>query len=348
MLLRKRPLRFVKLSGKSSFARGFALGGMIKNVCVYNISFLEQRLADAGLPLKYGLKLALENEKVMAKHFPELLEEVRGVAEGSRLPYESVLLETALPFAVDARSGCTVVCAFGTATVDGTPLVGRNYDFLSGFQKCNQLRIVRRKNGELSFLGGTITMLGVEEGLNGAGLFVGDAGWEPKELPASRGLSSRQVMQLVLENCDSVDAAVDLIRETPKFANNAGACYLLADRREAVVMEMGLTKSCLRESEEDMLVASNAFLTSIAEEVNLPEPKAFVRRDLVRKRLRRDKGRVDEESMRELLRDHSIPVCAHNEINTLRSVIAKINERRMLVVDGHPCTSKFQKIPIPR
>jgi Flp pilus assembly protein TadD len=68
-------------------------------------------------------------------------------------------------------------------------------------------------------------------------------------------------MQLVLENCASVDTAIDFIRQTPKFANNVGACYLLADKKEAAVIEMGLTKSCLRRSEEGMLVASNAFLT---------------------------------------------------------------------------------------
>jgi len=190
-------------------------------------------------------------------------------------------------------------------------------------------------------------MLGVEEGMNSAGLFIGDAGWEPKELPPSRGLSSRQVMQLVLENCASVDTAIDFIRQTPKFADNAGTCYLLADKNEAVAIEMGVTKSRLRKSEEAMLVASNAFLTSIAEEMKPPEPTAFTRYNFVRKRLHEKKGKVDNKFMQELLSDHIIPVCSHNEINTLRSVIAKTNERNILVADGYPCTSKFEKIFIP-
>ena len=189
-------------------------------------------------------------------------------------------------------------------------------------------------------------MLGVEEGLNNAGLFIGEAGWEPKELPSSRGLSSRQVMQLVLENCASVDTTIDFIRQTPKFANNAGACYLLADKREAIITEMGLSKSCLRKSEEGILVASNVFLTPIADEIK-PEPTTFTRYDLAREHLCENKGKVDKEFIRELLSDHSVPICSHNEINTLRSVIAKTNERRMLMADGHPCTSKFEEILIP-
>jgi len=320
---------------------------MIKDVCIHNISFLKQELADDGLSLKYGFRLALENEKVIAKHFPELLEEIRGLAEGAQLPYNYVLLETAFPFTVSASSNCTIISAFGTTTIDRSPLVGRNYDFLSDFKKYNQLRIVMRKNKKLSFVGSTITILGVEEGLNNAGLFIGDAGWEPKELPSSRGLSSRQVMQLVLENCISVDTAIDFILQTPRFANNAGTCYLLADKKEAVIMEMGLTKSCLRRSEEGMLIASNAFLTPIAEEMKSPEATALTRNDFARKRLHEKKGKVDNKFMRELLSDHSIPVCTHNEINTLRSVIAKTNERKMLVADGYPCTSKFEEILIP-
>jgi len=340
-------LKFIKLSGESSFARGLTLGKMIRDVCIHGLSFFEQKLAREGLTLEYGLRLALENEKVMEKHFPELLEEIRGIAEGAQLPYNSILLDTAYPFTASTSSNCTIISVLGTITTDRAPLVGRNYDFLLDLKKCNQVRIVTRKNKNFSFVSGTITMLGVEEGLNSAGLFIGDAGWEPKELPSSRGLSSRQVMQLVLENCISVDTAIDFIRQTPKFANNAGTCYLLADKKEAVIMEMGLTKSCLRKSEEGTLIASNAFLTSIAQEMKPPELTAFTRYDFARKYLHENKGKVNNEFMRELLSDHSIPICSHNEINTLRSVIAKTNERKMLVTDGHPCTSKFEEIMIP-
>jgi len=340
-------LKFIKLSGESSFARGFALGKAIKDVCAHNLSFLCQRLAEGGLTVDHGLRLALENEKVMAKRFPELLEEIRGIAEGAQLPYNSILLETAFPFTSNASSKCTIISAFGTTTTDRTPIVGRNYDFLLDFKKCNQLRIITTKNEKFSFIGGTITTLGVEEGLNNAGLFIGDAGWEPKVLPSSRGLSSRQVMQLVLENCASVDTAVDFISQAPKFANNAGTCYLLADKREAVVVEMGLTKSCVRKSEEGMLVASNTFLTPIAEEIKPPEPTAFSRHDFAKKYLHENKGKVDDKFIRKLLSNHDSAICAHNEINTLRSVIAKTNEKKLLVADGNPCTSKFEEILIP-
>ncbi len=340
-------MKYIALRGKSSFARGLTLGKMIKDVCVRSLSFFERKLAEEGLTLEYGLRLALENEKVMAKHFPEQLEEIQGVAEGAQLPYNLMLLETAYPFTAGAPSDCTVVSAFGSTTSERTPIVGRNYDFLIDFRKCNQLRSITGNNGQFSFVGGTVTMLGVEEGINNAGLFVGDAGWEPKELPSSRGLSSRQVMQLVLENCVSVDIAIDFIRQTPKFANNAGACYLLADKRDAVIMEMGLTKSCLRKPEEGMLVASNVFLTFIAEEIKPSEPTALTRYNLARKRLHENKGKVDIKFMRKFLSDHTIPVCSHNEINTLRSVIVKTDKRRMLVADGHPCASDFEKALIP-
>jgi len=340
-------LKFITLGSESGFARGFALGKMIKDVCIHNLSFFKRRLAEEGLTLEYGLRLALENEKVMAEHFPELLEEIQGLAEGAQLPYNHILLETAFPFTANASPKCTIISAIGTTTTDGIPIVGRNYDFLLDFKKCNQLRIVTRKNKKFSFVGGTITILGVEEGLNNAGLFIGDAGWEPEELPSSRGLSSRQIMQLVLENCISVDTAIDFIRQTPKFANNAGTCYLLADKKEAVIMEMGLTKCCLRKPEEDILIASNAFLTPIAEEMKPSELTAFTRHDFAKKYLQERKGKVDIKSMQELLSDHSIPTCTHNEINTLRSVIVKTNERKMLVADGNPCISKFEKILIP-
>jgi hypothetical protein len=338
-------LKIIELTGKSSYARGLVLGKMIKDICIHNLQFLRQKLVDNALSLNYGVKLSLENEKVIAKHFPELLAEIKGLADGAQLPYNYILLETAFPFTAGASSNCTIASAFGSATTDGVPLVGRNYDFLLNFERCNQLRLVTNK--KFSFVAGTVTILGIEEGLNSAGLFIGDAGWEPKELPSSRGLSSRQVMQLVLENCASVDAAIDFIHQIPKFANSAGTGYLLADQKEAAIIEMGLTKSCLRRSKDDILVASNVFVTPIAEEMKPPEPTAVARYDFAIKCLFEGRGKVDNEFMRKLLSDHNIPICSHKEISTLRSVILKTNERKMLVAEGHPCSSEFEEVLIP-
>lgn len=162
------------------------------------------------------------------------------------------------PFIACASSNCTIISALGAIATNGTPIGGRNYDFLSDLMQATS-------------------------------------------------------------NCD---------------------------KREAVIMEMGLTKSCLRKSEEGMLVAFNVFLTFIAEEIKPPEPAALGRHDFARKCFNENKGKVDERFMRELLSDHSIPIRLHNEINTLRSVITKTNERNKLVADGHPCTSKFEKILI--
>ena len=96
-----------------------------------------------------------------------------------------------------------------------------------------------------------------------------------------------------------------------------------------------------------MLVASNVFLTPIAEEMTPSEPTKFNGCELVKKYLYEKKNKVNKKSMRELLSDHSAPICAHGEINTLRSVIAKTNERKIIVADGHPCISKFEEILIP-
>jgi predicted choloylglycine hydrolase len=130
-------LKYIALSGKSSFARGLALGKMIKDVCIHSLSFFEQKLAEEGLTLEYGLRLASENEKVIAKHFPELLEEIRGVAKGAQLPYNSILLETAYPFTTGPPSNCTIISASGSTTSDRISIVGRNYDFLIDFKECN-------------------------------------------------------------------------------------------------------------------------------------------------------------------------------------------------------------------
>jgi isopenicillin-N N-acyltransferase-like protein len=338
-------LKLIKLTDQCNFARGLTLGQRIRDICVHNLAFLKQKLAQGGLSVERGLGLATENERVIAKHFPELLEEIRGLAQGAQLPYEHILLETAFPFAAYASRNCTVISALGTVTTDTVPVVARNYDFLSDFAKCNQVRVVRSR--KFSFVGGTVTMLGVEEGLNNAGLFIGDAGCEPKGVPSSRGLSSRQVMQLVLENCGSVDGAIDFLYHAPKFANNAGTCYLLADKREAVVVEMGLTQGCLRRSDEGVLVASNVFLTGLAEEMKPPEPGAFAKCERTREYLHENRGRVDSRLLRELLSDHTVHMCAHNEINTLRSVVARTNESKVLVSDGHPCISKFEEVLIP-
>lgn len=79
-----------------------------------------------------------------------------------------------------------------------------------------------------------------------------------------------------------------------------------------------------------------------------PEPTAFIRYDFARKYLHGKRVKIDHKSMRELLSNHSVPICTHNEISTLRSVIAKTNERKMFVADGYSCASELKGIKIPR
>ncbi len=142
------------------------------------------------------------------KYFPEILEEIEGLAKGaglSRNALEGILLPM---YCEKMPNLCTCF-----ALSDGENTVfGRNSDFLSSYERLTMNCLYKLK-GSYAFTMNTTSYVEAEDGINEKGLCVGLT----FVFPATKkpGLSAGLIVRYLLEKCANVDEALKALSELP-------------------------------------------------------------------------------------------------------------------------------------
>ena len=161
------------------------------------------------------IQFATECAMIVQHVAPELMDELRGIAEATKLDQQAL---KAFVLTLGEGPGCSVVAIAGQHTVDGKPLFGRNFDFADWDGPYQQLYRTY-PTGKLSSLGGTDVIVGREDGINEAGLVMAQthvAGHSAKP-----GVLFSLVGRMLLDQCRTVEEAVALLERTPHIrANN--------------------------------------------------------------------------------------------------------------------------------
>lgn len=146
---------------------------------------------------------------VYQKFFPEILEEIRGLAEGQCCDcgeMQAVLLSM---YALPPACGCSCFAAAGEEHI----LLCRNSDFLTALEKLNTNVIYKFTDGAYSFTGNTTAFIEVEDGVNEHGLAVGLTSVYP--VAVRPGFNAGMLLRFFLEKCRTAEEAVRSIRRLP-------------------------------------------------------------------------------------------------------------------------------------
>ncbi len=332
------------------------------------------REAGFGLPPPEPkmLRFARQCEELVARHAPELLEEMHGVADAAEVDYDAFMtLTLTVPFDPDdvpdlcrmSLPACTVLAVLPERTADGRTIVGRNYDFFHDVseESATIYRVYpegRQKHaaqGCHASAGVSDIWVGRDDGLNDAGLFVGIASiFMPGLQP---GLVFWLITRLVLDRCATVEEGLELIRSLPHAASWT---YLLADASgKAAVVEPGLACTGaagtgdgveVRYAEDGLLIMTNhPVCPRWAGEAAFIPPDSHPRYDRLRALLG-GKTPVDLEMVKAALRDHDGLVCSHGahfpnrKFGTLWSVAGKPGDRSIDVASGYPCQNRYETV----
>lgn len=292
------------------------------------------------------LRFARRCEEHVAQHAPELLEELRALAEAAEQDYDAVLtMNLTAPFDPQDLPACTVLAVAPERTADGQPIVGRNYDFFYDVSGDVTTTCWAYPTGRHAHLGNCDIWVGREDGLNEAGLFVGIAsiflaGLQP-------GIVFWLVVRMLLDRCATVDEGLQLLHSVPHMGSWT---YLLADRAgNAAVAETGLGGVEVRYPENGLLAITNHPLCP-----RFSNQAAFVPVDSHPRydRLRELLGGphvVDVEAVKQALRDHQGLVCSHGahfpdrKFGTLWSVVGRPGERWLDIAPGNPCQTQYKR-----
>ncbi len=292
-----------------------------------------------------------KNEQWVSRVFPELLEEITGIAEGAEVDYQELLsmnLNSQLSYVTSTVMECTQALAMGSATVDGKSYIGKTRDLARG--PIHQVVLHREfEDGSYTNELKTAGRMTILDGVNQHGVSITCSGqWSARvRVDLSRADSAWLLLNLqpILRYARSVDEAVEMISDQPRAS---GMNVLVADESRAVALEV--TDQVVRQfqPEEGLLVRTNHFLSSDLQPIapTFGEYRStYDRYDRAWEILRARRGQISVHDIMALLSDHSeLPVesiCRHGgAVGQSRTVAATINcpqDRTMWVILGNPC-----------
>jgi isopenicillin-N N-acyltransferase like protein len=277
---------------------------------------------------------------------PHLVEEIRGIADGARLPFAEVLLvnvRAEVMGATDSESLCTAFALGRSATVDGTILAGQNLDQHPLNRDLLVVLHVEPERGP-SIVMCTFAGLVGYPGINSAGVsFFQNAlstrAWRASGMP--HYLLKRVLLeQQDLAGCLAVAGAAQVCSSTN---------YVLMDGGGRLVdAELTPDGMALVEAEDDIVVHANHFVSpalTSQDALRQGMPDSPSRHSRLLQLLRERRGRIGIADLKSALADHvdnPTGVCRHQpEVQTIASIIAEPDQGRLHVAAGHPCKEPF-------
>lgn len=300
------------------------------------------------------------NEQWVAHVFPELLDELSGIAEGANVDYEELLslnLNGHIAYVYSTQLACTQVLATGTATVDGKTYQGKTRDLSRGPLK--QV-LLHRQYPDGSYLNQiqTAGRMTIPDGINQWGVSLSCSGqWSPRvkvDLDRAHEAWLTLNLQPILRQAKSADEAVQMIEEQPRAS---GMHVFVADGTRAVSCEV--TDKVVRtfEAEHGILVRTNHYLApDLASMVPTYEENhsSYDRFARATEMVRERHGRISMHDILTILSDHSAPpldsICRHGdgdlESLTCAATISCPEDRTLWATLGPPCES-IQAVGLP-
>lgn len=296
---------------------------------------------DQGMPAFAG-----ECEEIMRRHCPELLEELGGLGEAAGLDHDALMtLSITAPYDPDdlPQRACTVLAVLPGRSAEGRTIVGRNFDFFHDVSAESAATYTAYPDKGYASLGNCDIWTGREDGVNEAGLFVGQAAFFRQGLKP--GITFWFIVRMLLERCATVGEALDLVSGLP---HSAGWTYLLADSSgDAAVVEPTGSGVAVRRARDGLLLLTNhAVCPECAGSESWVPPDSRPRYERLRSLLGGE-GKVDRAMVRSALRDHTGMVCSHGahfpdrRFGTLWSVLGAPGERSLEIAAGNPCGSEY-------
>lgn len=199
-------------------------------------------------------KFAQKCKTVYRKHYPELLDEIQGIADGQQLPVST--LETILfsMYCMRFDNRCTCF-AFHNA---GRVIFARNSDFLVSIEKL-YMNCLYALDGAYAFNGNTTAYVEMEDGVNEYGLAAGLCFVYPKL--NKPGFNAGMLVRYILEKCKTTAEAISALKSLPIASSQT---ITLADGNgDIAVVESNAEKLIvIKPDGRNFVATANCFVSS--------------------------------------------------------------------------------------
>lgn len=317
---------------------GFQYGSMLaergqfllRNV-PFPITQIRRDFADACLP-------------VYRKHFPEILEEIQGVADGQHC--ETAMLHAVLfgMYALPPACGCSCFAVSNGQHV----LLGRNSDFLVGLEHLNTNAICKFSTGSsYDFTGNTTAFLEMEDVVNACGLVAGLT--SVPVFAAKPGFHAGMLLRFFLEKCRDTEEVIQCIEQLPIASAQT---FAIADAKGSIAVI-----ECLPGSREifrpadgrPFVFTANRFRSKELAALQSPEADTWhsdARLKTMESTLLRNSGDMDIPSAMALLSGKNGFMCQYDRLqgmDTAWSVLYDLKKKEIFRAEGNPGRVPFKQ-----
>ncbi len=279
---------------------------------------------------------------IYEKYYPEILEEIKGLAKGQNGSYEDFYTFLFSMYCFEFNNHCTCLAIRNQNNI----LLGRNSDFLVSLRKL-YMNCLYNLDNVYAFNGNTTAFIEMEDGMNEYGLAVGLTFVYPTILKA--GFNAGMLVRYLLEKCKTTDEALFFLKKVPIASQQI---LTIADRTgNIVVVECNCEKvEIIRPTKKDnFVVATNEFHSTKMKQFNnykVDNWKSEERYKVAYNALKKYKNNHSFDLVKDILSGKYGFMCDYDrkkDADTVWSVIYNIKKNEIHRVEGNPKRKGFKK-----
>ncbi len=285
---------------------------------------------------------AEECMKEYQQYFPEILDEIRGIADGNEVPVETLhaLLFSMYCFEFDNKCTC-----FALST-ENEIVFARNSDFLVSLEKL-YMNCLYRLNGSYAFNGNTTAFVQMEDGINQLGLAIGLTFIYPHV--RKPGLNAGMLLRCLLETCKTTAEAIEKLKALPIASAQT---FTIADQSaEIAVVECNPNDlEIIRpDTGEQFVVTANNFNSEKMRPYRNPEIddwRSEERYQTARNALLQNRGAYTVPFAKDVLSGRYGFLCQYDRrqnADTVWSVVYDLKRKQIWRAEGNPSRKQFKE-----
>lgn len=354
--------KLFKFSG-THYDIGYQHGNQLSNTIKTTIvPFVANDMTNRGITSSSSIKIVEEYETLIASHFPEVLEETRGLADGAQIEYQTALLILLFWEVRDTISttshDCTSFVAAGDATTNGQPISAQNSDWPMYMKDKNIGQVFQiSSKGSYKFIGRGLTgNLGRPSviGFNEKGLsFVGSGIHQLHG--AEFGFPPLIATRIGLERCSSVGEFIDLVENIPRWSHAGENVDVVDLKGNMARISFSSRRLMIVLTKDHFLASTNHYHNHEMRQFGPPDrdayPSSYARYDRMIELLKKNYGLIDGNRAMQIMSDHEFgdtspngdkSICRHGEDReTMTSMISNPRSKEFWIATGTPCTMKY-------
>ena len=347
-------IQTIQASG-TPYEIGYIHGTLAKEKILNNIKVYDEMFQQWS---KINWEQAKERAKKYKKYVeeePELLEEMKGIAEGAGLEFEDIMALNArseVVFAENVMSdACTSFSVLPEASKNQHTYIGQNWDWRAGSIDNLIILKIKQENKPSIFM---VTEAGIigKIGFNSKGLgvclnalsVVGKAEGMPLHVTLRRILNSNTINEALMK----INGIKNAGPGNYLMAQNDGCTLTVEKTPEAwdfILSENGVLMHTNH-------IVSDVLRAKVKDQGPTVFPNTILRYDVMKRLLQRESGNIDVEYIKSCLRTHcQFPdgICHHtnetlplaNRLTTVFSIIMDLNTSEVWLTLGPPCESEY-------